>query len=62
MAEKLVLSTVRLSEGQFDRIDRLVEKLGGNRSDFIRLAVSERIDRLEKLLSDQDLEQPEVVG
>lgn len=45
---------VRIEDEQVELIDRLVETFGGNRSDFIRLAVAERIERLTKMLESSE--------
>lgn len=49
-SENLQLVPVRIPPEQVDEIDGLVAVLGGNRSEFIRLAVAERLQRMRPLM------------
>lgn len=41
---------VRIQPDQVEKIDQMVAVLGGNRSEFIRMAVDERLARLAPVL------------
>lgn len=49
-SERLQLVPVRIPPEQVDEIDELVAVLGGNRSEFIRMAVDERLRRMRPLM------------
>lgn len=44
--EVMQVVSVKLPPEQVERVDAVVSALGGNRSEFIRLAVDERLQRL----------------
>ena len=48
--EVMQLVPVRLMPEQVERVDYLVSLLGGNRSEFIRMAVEERLERMAPVL------------
>lgn len=42
---------VRLRQDQLAALDEAVKTLGGNRSEFVRMAVDERLQRLERIVT-----------
>lgn len=51
------LVPVRMQPDQVEKIDYLVSVLGGNRSEFIRMAVEERLERMAPVLALLDTTQ-----
>lgn len=51
MNETMQMVPVRLLPQRVEEIDELVSILGGNRSEFVRLAVDERLARMRPLLA-----------
>lgn len=49
--ETLEMVSVRLKSEQIEEIDQVVGVLGGNRSDFVRMAVDDRLAKLRNLVA-----------
>lgn len=41
---------VRFRPDQLEQMDEVIAKIGGTRSDFVRIAVDERLGRMQKVL------------
>jgi len=50
-AETMEMVSVRLKPEQIEEIDQVVGVLGGNRSDFVRMAVDDRLTKLRNLVA-----------
>ena len=50
-AETMEMVSIRLKPEQIEQIDQVVAELGGNRSDFVRLAVDDRLAKLRTLVA-----------
>lgn len=50
-AETMEMVSIRLKPEQIEQIDQVVATLGGNRSDFVRLAVDDRLNKLRTLVA-----------
>lgn len=50
-SEVMQMVPVRMQPDQVEKIDYLVSVLGGNRSEFIRMAVEERLERMAPALA-----------
>lgn len=50
-AETMEMVSVRLKPEQLEEIDQVVGVLGGNRSDFVRMAVDDRLTKLRSLVA-----------
>ena len=64
-AETMEMVSIRLKPEQIEQIDQVVATLGGNRSDFVRLAVDDRLRRMRVLAEwseAKDLDDHEPVG
>lgn len=61
-AETMEMVSIRLKPEQIEQIDQVVAKLGGNRSDFVRLAVDDRLRRLSPLAQASHLDDHEPLG
>lgn len=50
-AETMEMVSIRLKPEQIDQIDQVIAELGGNRSDFVRMAVDDRLNKLRTLVA-----------
>lgn len=61
-AETMEMVSVRLKPEQIEQIDRAIAQLGGNRSDFVRLSVDERLAKLRVLVALSEGQNYEPLG